>query len=57
MKENYIMATNAYLADIKDFEKKSEYIKMFPKMYLDDINLISYNKKIEELIQKVICRI
>jgi len=39
MKERHIMVTNAYLADIKDFEEKSEYIKLFPKMYIDDIKL------------------
>ncbi|WP_373477328.1 hypothetical protein [Candidatus Endomicrobiellum devescovinae] len=40
MKGRHIMVTNAYLGDIKDFEEKSEYIKLFPKMYIDDINIV-----------------
>jgi hypothetical protein len=28
MKEEHIMVTNAYLAYIKDFDKKSEYINI-----------------------------
>jgi anti-sigma regulatory factor (Ser/Thr protein kinase) len=40
MKERHIMVTNAYLADIKDFNEKSEYIKIFPKMYIDYIRVI-----------------
>jgi uncharacterized radical SAM superfamily protein len=39
MKERHIVVTNAYLADIKDFEEKSKYLKIFHKMYLNDIKL------------------
>jgi CheY-like chemotaxis protein len=39
MKERHILVTNAYLADIKDFEEKSEYLKIFLKMYIGDISL------------------
>ena len=39
MKGRHIMVTNAYLSDIKDFEEKSGYLKIFPKMYINDIRL------------------
>jgi hypothetical protein len=35
MKERHILVTNA----LEDFDKRSEYIKIFPKMYIDDIPL------------------
>jgi hypothetical protein len=40
MKERHKMVTNAYLSDIKDFEKKREYLKIFPKMYIKDISIV-----------------
>jgi hypothetical protein len=43
MKERHVLVTNAYLADIKEFNEKSEYIKIFPKMYIDDVTIVYKN--------------
>jgi hypothetical protein len=40
MKERHILVTDAYLADIKNFEKESKHIKIFPKMYIDDVTIV-----------------
>jgi hypothetical protein len=37
MKDRHVLVTNAYLSDIKDFNKKSDYVKIFHKMYMNDI--------------------
>jgi hypothetical protein len=39
LRERYIVVTNVYLSDIKDFDERSKYLKIFPKRYLNDINL------------------
>jgi hypothetical protein len=39
MKDRHLLVTNAYLSDIKDFNEKSDYIKIFHKMYIHDISL------------------
>jgi hypothetical protein len=39
MKERHLLVTNMYLSDIKEFNKKSGYIKIFHKMYINDISL------------------
>jgi signal transduction histidine kinase len=39
MKERHILVTNMYLSDIKDFNEKSDYIKIFPKVLFNDFNL------------------
>jgi hypothetical protein len=39
MKERHILVTNVYLSEIKDFDKKSEYIKTFPKVIFNDFSL------------------
>jgi nitrogen-specific signal transduction histidine kinase len=39
MKERHILVTNMYLSEIKDFNEKSDYIKMFPKTLLNDFSL------------------
>ncbi|MDR1087372.1 MAG: hypothetical protein LBL16_03965 [Endomicrobium sp.] len=40
MKERHIVVTNAYLADIKDFEEKSKYLKIFHKMRINDVAIV-----------------
>jgi hypothetical protein len=37
MKERHVLVTNKYLSDIREFEEKSNFLKMFCKMYLNDI--------------------
>ncbi|MDR2427957.1 MAG: GHKL domain-containing protein [Endomicrobium sp.] len=39
MKERHLLVTNMYLSDIKEFNKKSGYIKIFHKMHINDISL------------------
>jgi hypothetical protein len=39
MYDRHILVTNQYLSDIKDSEKKREYLKIFPKMYIKDISI------------------
>jgi hypothetical protein len=39
MKDRHILVTNVYLSEIKDFGKKSEYIKTFPKVIFNDFSL------------------
>ncbi|MDR3306485.1 MAG: GHKL domain-containing protein [Endomicrobium sp.] len=39
MKDRHALVTSAYLPDIKDFPKKSEYLKMFHKSDIVDISV------------------
>jgi signal transduction histidine kinase len=39
MKDRHLLVTNMYLSEIKEFNNKSAYLKMFPKCYLGDIIL------------------
>jgi hypothetical protein len=40
IQDKHILVTNKYLDDIKEFKDKSDFLKMFPKSYLNDIKLI-----------------
>jgi archaellum component FlaF (FlaF/FlaG flagellin family) len=40
MKERHILMTNKYLRDIKEFKGKSNFLKLFHKMYLNDIDIV-----------------
>ena len=39
MKDRHLLVTNMYLSDIKELNKKIAYIKIFHKMYINDISL------------------
>jgi hypothetical protein len=39
MKERHILVTGEEVSRIKDFNKKSTFLKMVPKMYINDIPL------------------
>jgi hypothetical protein len=39
MKDRHIIVTNAFTEDIKDFKEKREYLKVFHKMQLNDIDI------------------
>ena len=40
MKERHVLVTSMYLGDIKDFSRKSEYIKIFHKNLLEEIPFV-----------------
>jgi hypothetical protein len=40
MQERHVLMTNKYLSDIKEFENKNNFLKMFHKMYLNDVNIV-----------------
>jgi 5S rRNA maturation endonuclease (ribonuclease M5) len=39
MQERHLLVTNKYLSDIKNFKNKSDFLKIFHKMYLNDISI------------------
>ncbi|MDR2818301.1 MAG: hypothetical protein LBB37_02535, partial [Endomicrobium sp.] len=39
MKERHVLVTNMYLGEIKDFSRKSEYLKMFHKTQLNNVRV------------------
>jgi hypothetical protein len=39
MKERHVLVTNMYLGEIKDFSRKSEYLKMFHKTQLSNVRV------------------
>jgi hypothetical protein len=40
MKDRHILMTNKDISDIKEFKEKSKFIKIFHKMYVNDINIV-----------------
>ncbi len=40
MQERHVLMTNKYLRDIKEFKEKSNFVKLFSKMYLNDVDII-----------------
>jgi anti-sigma regulatory factor (Ser/Thr protein kinase) len=39
MQERHLIMTSKYLRDIKEFKEKSNFLKMFHKMYLNDVDI------------------
>ena len=39
MKERHILVTGEEVSRIKDFNEKSTFLKMLPKIYINDISL------------------
>jgi hypothetical protein len=39
MQNRSILVTNAYLSKIKDFNEKCKFIKLLPKLYINDISI------------------
>jgi hypothetical protein len=40
MKERHVLVTGKNLSEIKEFKEKSNFIKIFSKMYINDIDII-----------------
>ncbi|MDR1522957.1 MAG: hypothetical protein LBS29_03315, partial [Endomicrobium sp.] len=40
MYDRHILVTNQYLCDMRNFNEKAQFLKMFPKSYLNDIPLL-----------------
>jgi signal transduction histidine kinase len=40
LKDSHVLVTSSYLSEIKEFEEKSDFLKICPKTYLNDITLV-----------------
>jgi hypothetical protein len=40
MKESHVLVTNKYLSDIKEFEEKSNFLKVLYKVFLNEIPFV-----------------
>ena len=45
MHDKHILVTDKYLCEIKEFEEKSEFLKICDKMYLNEIEIILMKEK------------
>ena len=39
MHDKHILVTSKYLSEIKEFEEKSKFLKITPKMYINEISM------------------